>query len=632
MCGINGIISLKPIDLKDKIQRMNSLIVHRGPDDVGYFYDDTVAMGMQRLAIIDLLSGEQPIIDDTGNYIIVFNGEIYNYKILKEQLLAKGHNFRTTSDTEVLLYSYIEFGSDCLQYLNGMFAFSILDKVTGKLFIGRDRLGEKPLYYYKDSEKFVYASELKSIVNCIPPNFGLEMEKKALNAYFKYTFIPSPLTIYQNIFKLEPGCFLMLDTATLEYTTNKYWDIKPVKEEDRILSYDAAKKEVFKAVNASTLLRLESDVPLGVFLSGGIDSSIVAYSAASQSSQRIKTFSIGFSNYKSFDETSEAKQVAKHLDSEHYQIDLNFDDLNDDIDTVILNYDEPFADSSALPSYWVSKESSKYVKVALTGDGGDETFGGYNRYLIDYYNRKLFFLDFLPLGLSKAAIELLPEKEENRSSIKFKLLKLINSYDKNLYEAFFKVISLGFSELELKSILLPEYFKDDGIKQHLTYLQDFTSLSLMRNIDRLVSLDGDMCVKVDRASMLASIECRSPFLDHNLFELTNKFPDRFLLNGSNKKRILKDAFEDFLPTGLFNKPKSGFGIPVGTWLRNELRHNLLELTSDEFLKKQKIFNVDAVKRLVNDHLIGNVDRTFKIWSLYCFQKWYKYNFIKNGRF
>ena len=545
MCGINGFVSkqFNPDKSKEIINRMNDQIIHRGPEDDGYYQEGNVALGMRRLSIIDLVSGKQPIIDETGNYVIVFNGEIYNYQKIRADLEKKNYTFKTKSDTEVLLKAYIAYGVKCLDHLNGMFAFAILDKVNKQLFIARDRLGEKPLIYYKDSNKFVFASELKSIVNCIRPEFPLEIDKPALRAYLRYTFIPSPLTIYKNIYKLEPAHYLIVNVDDLSLSKHKYWDTKPVQNTGLVKSYDEAKQQVLQVVNESTKMRLVSDVPLGVFLSGGIDSSIIAYSMASQSGQRIKTFSIGFSHYKSFDETAQAQRVAKFIGSEHHQFDLDFDDMRKDIEKIVLNYDEPFADSSALPSYWVSKITSDHVTVALTGDGGDEAFGGYNRYLVELYGKKLFFLNYLPKELSAKIVNLLPEREENRNGFKFRMLKLIKSHDKDIYRSFLKVISMGFQESELSEILLDDLQGPEFIETSLKdKFANYSSLKMMRNIDRLISLDGDMCVKVDRASMLTSIECRAPYLDHRIFELTNTFPDKFLLDGNNKKKILKDAF------------------------------------------------------------------------------------------
>jgi asparagine synthase (glutamine-hydrolysing) len=635
MCGINGIVINKTEkhfpQAKSIIQTMNNDIIHRGPDSDGFFENHTeniaVFLGMRRLSIIDVEGGSQPFYSEDKSIVIVFNGEVYNFLILREELIKDGFTFISNSDTEVVLKMYEKYGVNCLSYLNGMFAFSIYDHRNRKVFIARDRVGEKPLYYYKDDKLLIWASELKSIKRNF--DLGFEINKDALRLYFSLTFIPAPYTIYNNIFKLEPGCYLEYDLHKNTLVKNKYWDIVKPTDQSIISDYGSAKKAVKEILFDAVEKRMITDVPLGVFLSGGIDSSIVAAIMADVNQQkRINTFSIGFTD-KRFDESERAALVANHIKSEHHLYILNYNDLIHSIDDIILNYDEPFADSSALPSYWISKQARRSVKVALTGDGGDEVFGGYNRYLIKYYSDKI--QQFLPnKSLRKHLLNFvnwLPHEKENRNGIIARLKKMLNASGNDDLTNFSSIISLGFQNEELTQLFDSKNEAAISVLEFIRSFSDnyatFDSLKMMRYIDKNISLDGDMLVKVDRASMLASLECRAPFLDYRLFELSNRLPDAFLINKRlEKKKILRDTFEDLLPSGLFELPKKGFGVPVGQWLSSELREQLLKLSKREFIQQQGIFNYSCIENLISDHVAGRKDNTFKLWTFFCFQKWY----------
>lgn len=634
MCGINGILSLVEIDIKLEINKMNDLIIHRGPDDDGIYIDSNkVALGMRRLAIIDIEKGGQPMFSEDRNIIIVFNGEIYNYKIIRKQLEIEFNIiFNSHSDTEVILRGYEIWGKDVLQYLNGMFAFSIYDKKRGKVFIARDRVGEKPLYYFKDDKYFIWGSELKSLIAVLKQTKkSLKISSDAINLYFSLSFIPAPYTIYEEIFKLCSGNYLEIDTETLEFDIVKYWDVEIEDNENIITNYSVAQKELRKILYDSIEKRMIADVPLGVFLSGGIDSSIItAIMSDINSGQPIQTFSIGVAD-KNYDESHRASIVAKHLKTEHNAINLNFDKIRESIDEVISNYDEPFADSSALPTYYVSKIARQKVKVALTGDGGDEVFGGYERYMMGYYGRKYrsFVPDIIHKNIVKPIITSINQSKENRYSTLSKIKKVVDSMGENEQEDIVNIMSLCFNE-EKKKCLLKEAYRQNKLTnllsksiEKVTNSQSLTYLKKSRYLDKNISLDGDMLVKVDRASMLASLESRAPLLDHRLFEFTNKLPDSFLINGTDKKFILKDTFKSLLPPDFLNLPKRGFAIPIGTWLRENLKKELIELTEIDFLREQGIFNEDYILQLVNEHLNYIQDHSYKIWSIYCFQKWYK---------
>jgi asparagine synthase (glutamine-hydrolysing) len=629
MCGINGIIHH---DLDDKIEikirQMNDAIIHRGPDDSGVFSETgeiSIAMGMRRLSIIDLITGAQPMYNKDNSIVIVFNGEIYNFKSLKRSLEENGVSFHTNSDTEVILKMYETHGIESFSFLDGMFAFSIYDRNRNKVIIARDFFGEKPLYYYKTPSTFYWASELKSIIN-ITDRHNLTISETGLNLYFQLTYIPAPYTIYENIFKLEPNTVLEYDLSTQKI---KLASIKqPAEETDYTgISEKAAMKICFEKVFDSVVSRSVSDVPIGTFLSGGVDSSIVSWCLAKNSRQKINTFSIGFEN-KKFDESGKARTVANLIDSNHHEFIVGEKDLYEQIDRILLNFDEPFADSSALATYLVANKTSSLVKVALTGDGGDEVFGGYNKYYMGKINAgftgilnpKIFLL------LKKCILPLLKTSTDNRG-IRFKLKKLINTidYDENFY---YKIISLGFSEVELKEILIN--FQQDTLIQSYKNKTGLPGKCLedFRLIDKHISLEGDMLVKVDRTSMFTSLECRAPFLNRELWDFADQLPEHFLIRKTDKKHILKKAFEQYFPSNFFEKPKQGFGVPVGDWLRNSLNNDLSGYIIPDLLRKQHVFNEEQIRSLVLNHLSGKEDNTFKVWTFYCFQKWYYQTYLQ----
>jgi asparagine synthase (glutamine-hydrolysing) len=630
MCGINGIISKSKInDLNLMIQTMNDKIIHRGPDDDGkYIHADCIAFGMRRLAIIDLNTGTQPIYNNDKSIVIVFNGEIYNYLELKQILIGFGVIFNTNSDTEVILKCYEYYGLSFIEKLNGMFAFAIHDLKKNKIIIARDQIGEKPLYYYKYNDQFIFASELKSIKSIFNKitNKQLTLSKEGLDLYFSLTFIPAPFTIYNEISKLLPGHYI--EISTNDYTTkilnySKVLDFSTSNE--RINNYEFAKKKLFNLLNDSVEKRLISDVPVGSFLSGGVDSSIITAIMASQKSHtKIETFSI-ISDNKNFDESERSFAVSRHLNTIHHAINLNINELKNLVDTIILNYDEPFADSSALATYYISKKTKEYVTVALTGDGGDEVFGGYNRYFMTTYSN--MYRKLIPNTLHKYLLKPLTNsfkiQNDNRGKL-FKYKKFINGIGLNEKEDLSNIISLGFLNKE-KTLL----FKYDSPKSfcnlidyHYESVLCLSQLARSRFIDINVSLEGDMLTKVDRSSMLTSLECRTPLLDPRLVNFSFQLPDHFLIKGAETKYILKDTFKNMLPKGLFNLSKSGFGVPVGDWLRNELKFELLDLTNAELIINQDIFNLNYIEKIVSEHLKNENDHTFKLWCIFCFQKWW----------
>lgn len=628
MCGINGLISKQNLDSFHYIKTMNDLITHRGPDGEGFYIEEQghLAMSMRRLAVIDLLSGDQPMYSENKQVVIVFNGEIYNFKKIKEDLKNKyGCIFNTNSDTEVILKGYEVWGKEVVQYLNGMFAFAIYDKLNHKILIARDRFGEKPLYYFKQKDSFFWGSELKSVLFAYKDLMGEKpvINKEALSIYFQLTYIPAPFSIYEHILKLEAGHLIEIDTESLSHDVVKYWTTdKPQQTE--INDYKQAQKILKNILYESVEERMIADVPLGIFLSGGVDSSVITAIAKDlKPSEKIQTFSIGFKD-KRFDESERISLVSKHLNVDNQLFILESDQIVMDIDRIISNYDEPFADSSALPTYQVSKMTRKQVTVALTGDGGDEVFGGYNRYQMANYANiyRTWIPDFLHEPIKKKVNKL--ETYDDRKSIVNKSKKFLNALGENKCQDQLNIIKLGFNDDDLKKLMLyPIETNTSYFNKKYDETFGLSPLKKSRFLDKSISLEGDMLVKVDRASMLVSLECRSPFLDYRLWEFTNSLPDSFLIKNGYKKRILKDTFADLLPSNFFNFAKSGFGVPVGEWLKTSLKMELSILTEVSFLEDQGIFSVSYVKNLVREHLHDVRDHTFKLWTLYCFQKWYK---------
>lgn len=629
MCGINGIIknNTSKSDILLNLEKMNQCIIHRGPDEDGFFTGQAenihIGFAMRRLSIIDLSSGKQPIFTDDKSKVIVFNGEIYNYRSLRADLEKNGVIFHTTSDTEVILKLYENYGTSAFSRLDGMFAFSIYDKILNKVFVVRDFFGEKPLYYtHIPNQSLIWASELKSLVSVL--DHIPEIDTTGLSLFFQLTYIPAPFTIYKSVHKLEANHFIEYDLtqASLQIHSVKH----PLPSDPVELSFEEAKKQTHDLVQESVISRSVSDVPIGTFLSGGVDSSIVSLCLAQNLDEKINTFSLGFEK-KSFDETDKSKVVAKLIDSNHHEFIISEKDLAADVDKILLNFDEPFADSSALPSFLVAKKTSQYVKVALTGDGGDEVFGGYNKYHMGQINN--MYTHLIPESLHKSIrniSDIFTKQKEDRRGFKFKIRKLLHSIDYGT-DFYYNIIKLGFSDQDMVAYLRPQSIVIDSLLYYKNQIPAPLSLTDFREVDRLVSLEGDMIVKVDRTSMLNSLECRAPFLNKKLWDFTHSLPENYLMKGTNKKVILKKAFEDFFPPSFLEKSKQGFGVPVGDWLKQGMRNELEFYIDATFLTKQALFNIEPTIAMVRSHLNSVEDHSFKVWTFYCFQKWYSYNML-----
>lgn len=628
MCGINGKLTYKNKYLQNDINLMNNLIIHRGPDDDGVFIEEnqdySIALGMRRLSIIDLSRGNQPMYSKDNQVVIVFNGEIYNYQELKKNLEEKKVEFNTNSDTEVILKMYIEYGVDSFSKLDGMYAFSIYDKREEKVLITRDFFGEKPLYYVHNKNSLIWGSELKSILSQMKAEPTIS--KTGLELYFSLTYIPAPYTIFNEAKKLEANHYI-------EYSIKeKRMEVFKVHKEQKLLAnkytgtFENARNQVRSLVEESVISRSISDVPLGTFLSGGVDSSIISYCLAKGTTSKINTFSIGFEK-KSFDETDKSRIVAKLIDSKHHEFLIEEKSLQFNLNEILSNFDEPFADASAIPTFLVSKKTSNHVKVALTGDGGDEVFGGYNKYYISRINNT--YTNIIPKVfhnfIRSSSKPLLKTRDDNRG-FRFKLKKAIHSIDYN-NNFYWNIISLGFKPNELNQLLKDSNDNFFNYYKNTQNLKSGKSLYDLRLIDKHISLEGDMLVKVDRTSMLASLECRAPFLNKKIWDFSNSLPDNFLIHKRSKKYILKEAFKDVFPDRFLDKSKKGFGVPVGDWLRKSLKEELLGYVDKSFIAKQDLFKYDYIYDLVNSHVEGKEDNTFKIWTYFCFQKWYKKMYI-----
>jgi asparagine synthase (glutamine-hydrolysing) len=612
MCGIAGgmLLNQQPFE-KNVLENMIAVIKHRGPDDNGIYINQNIGLGFRRLSIIDLSpSGHQPMSVCDETIWIVFNGEIYNFELLRKELEVSGIRFKSASDTEVILQLYKLYGINCFERLRGMFAIAIWDDREKQLILARDRVGKKPLYYYYGNQNFLFASELKSIFQY--PDLEYNIDTNALSEYFSYGFIGSPRTIYESISKLEPGCYLKIDAAGRK-TIASYWNWTPSKPEN--FSFEEAKQLVFDKVDESIKLRMRSDVPLGAFLSGGIDSTIVVARMAEYSASPVKTFTIGFKE-KAFDESEYASLVAKRYGTKHH-LEVVDPDYTHLIENIVSNFDEPFGDSSALPTYVVSKMISKHVTVALSGDGGDEVFGGYEIYQESLLQKKIDKVPSSIKQLAKLFDPIYPESLPGRNYLR--RFTLPDSYERFIER--YKLIS----DPERQKLLSGIAFKSTSHfkREYFEQLKEGTEfLSSLRFNDLKHYLEGDILMKVDRATMLNSIESRAPLLDHELIELSFKLPSRFLINNGQKKFILKEAFKSYIPSELFNRPKKGFSIPLASWFRNELHHYFEDIVFNSKLQQSGLIDLSYVKRLFSIHLSKKRDLSFHLWLILSFAIWY----------
>jgi asparagine synthase (glutamine-hydrolysing) len=633
MCGITGIFSF---NLVGKINKINvtaatMALAKRGPDFQDIYTDEWVALGHRRLSIIDTRDvANQPMWDESGRYAIIYNGEIFNFQELRRELEAGGVVFRTESDTEVLLKLYVHHGEKCLDKLNGFFALCIYDKYERTLFLARDRFGIKPVLYLFDEDKFIFASEMKAMVS-----YGIEkdIDKTSLLFYLQLNYIPAPGTIFTKVKKLEPGHFIKVSKGNM--TVNQWYSIPFDSKlaEVNPIAYEDAKRQLADILEASVKRRLVSDVPLGAFLSGGIDSSIIAGLARKHQAD-FHTFSIGFRDEKFFDETEYARLVAQHFGTKHTVFPLSNADMYGHVRDILDYTDEPFADSSAIAVYILSKETRKYATVALSGDGADELFGGYNKHEAAMRMMYPGTAEKLAILLAPLA-RLIPQSRNNNLSNKARqLVRFADGARLNDRERYVRWAT--FANLtEATGLLHPEFRVDQPAKDfagrwrdQVNTISDDPTLNDILRADLSLVLPNDMLAKVDMMSMAHGLEVRVPFLDYELVNFAFTLPSRFKIGGGIRKKILQDAFREMLPSQLYNRPKKGFEVPMLGWLRKELRPLIEEeLLSRSFIENQKIFDYAEIQKLKKKLYSSNPgDVHARIWGLVVFQWWWKRTF------
>ena len=621
MCGITGIVDLRS---KREIQRallsrMNETQLHRGPDAGGLHIEPGVGLGHRRLSIIDLATGQQPLFNEDGSVVVVFNGEIYNYQSLIAELAQFGHVFRTKSDTEVIVHAWEQWGEACVQRFRGMFAFALWDRNRGALFLARDRLGVKPLYYALLADgHLIFGSELKSLT--AHPELRRELDPLAIEDYFALGYVPEPRTIYKAARKLPPGHTLTLGHGEPPPEPRAYWDVRFTL--DNRASEEHARAELVERLKESVRLRLISEVPLGAFLSGGVDSSAVVAMMAGVSAQPVNTCSISFSDA-AFDESSYARQVAERYGTRHFVHNVDSDDFAL-IDVLARTYDEPFADSSAIPTYRVCQLARRHVTVALSGDGGDENFAGYRRYQLHLMEERL--RSALPLMVRRPAFGLLGSfypKADWAPKI-FRAKTTFQALARTSVEAYFHEVS--HLKDNMRSRLYSNAFKAElggynaveVFNRHAVRAGTDDPLALIQYIDLKTYLVGDINTKVDRASMANSLEVREPLMDHVLVEWLASLPSSLKLRGHEGKLLLKKAMEPHLPTDVLYRPKMGFAVPLARWFRCALRERLSDALLGRRLADTGFFRKDYLERLINDHLAGARDYSAPLWTLLMF--------------
>lgn len=616
MCGITGFIDYKKESTVQNLREQTNSILHRGPDGEGDEFfelkDFNVGLGHRRLSIIDLTSaGKQPM--SYKHLTIVFNGEIYNYKGITDELITIGHTFYSHSDTEMILHAFAEWGIECIKKFIGMFSFVIYNSNSLEIYCVRDRAGVKPFYYYWHEDLFLFGSELKSII--AHPSFKKELDLSSIGQFMQYGYIPSPNSIFKNIQKLMAGSFLKFELLNKKITIDKYWDVNHYYELEKLdLSFEEAKNHTEALIKSACNYRMVSDVPVGVFLSGGYDSTLVTALLQSNSNVPIKTFTIGVED-KGLNEALFAKNIASYLNTDHTELYCTEVEMFDMIEKLPFHFDEPFGDSSAIPTMLVSKLARKDVTVALSADGGDEVFAGYERY--DYLERlkKIQTLSKVPLPYN-LLIDLFIKKKFDASRFK----KLINNPTSvelgNLLNSCFDIDNL---RKLFKCKLSPNLF-DRG---------DLENMKIKGNLSQMMAFDyktymlDDILTKVDRSTMSVSLEGREPLLDHRIIEFAAQLPDEFKYRKGSKKIILKEIVHKFLPKAMMERPKMGFGVPVFDWLKGPLTDKLNYYLSESYIKDQSIFDFAELDK-VRCRILSQEDKNYqKLWYLLMFQMWYE---------
>ncbi len=623
MCGIVGIANTNSrAASRETLERMNRCIVHRGPDEDGFFLRENIGLAMRRLSIIDLAGGQQPIFSEDKTKAIVFNGEIYNFQELKADLKKRSHKFHTNSDTEVIVHLYDEYGADCVNYLRGMFAFAVWDETDKSLFIARDRVGKKPLLYsHQPNGDLIFGSEFTALLT--HPSVSREVDYAAIDSYLSYLCVPAPQTAFQQIRKLEPAHWLRWKDGKIE--TQRYW--QPDFSRKIKISEVEAIEETTRILREATKLRMISEVPLGAFLSGGVDSSLIVALMAQESSQPVKTFSIGFEE-QDFSELKYAKRVAEHVGAEYNEFVVKPDAL-EVLPKLVEHYGEPYADSSAIPTYYVAKETRKFVTVALNGDGGDESFAGYERHaamrIAELYHR-------LPAVLRKTLIEkpinLFPTSEMKKSRVR-DAKRFLQAANLPKTERYFRWMSI-FNRDAKKALYTREFAETVAGENPSVFLDDWFARANGAGIldatlltDQMTYLPNDLLVKVDIASMANSLEARSPFLDHKVIEFAASLPENLKMRRFETKSLLKKAAAKLVPREVIYRRKMGFGVPVGNWFRGEMKNFVRDILLSEKSLNRGIAKREIVETYVKEHTEAERDHTFQIWTLLMLELWFQ---------
>ncbi len=630
MCGIVGIIAFKDGSRKDlsHIDEAVKRLKSRGPDCEGVFHHNMVSLGHTRLSIIDLSdAASQPMTDESGRFTIIYNGEVYNFQELKADLIAQGVSFVSQSDTEVILKLYIHEGEGFLQKLNGFFAFAIYDNVEESVFIARDRLGIKPLLYYHDNEKVIFSSEMKALLT-FPIDKGVD--DVSLYQYLQLNYIPPAGTIFNNVTSLPPGTYMVIKNGKIQKETYYRINYNNANSEAIHQTYDDQKIQLEKLLDRSVKDRMVADVPIGAFLSGGIDSSIIV-ALASRHTKQLDTFTIGYKNEPYFDETKYANLVAKKFKTNHTVFSLTNEDLYECIHEVLDNIDNPFADPSLPAVYILSKNASKHVKVALSGDGGDELFAGYNKHRALHRAMSGGVLANIATALMPLWRWLPRSRDGQLSNLARQYYRFAEGMALPHKERYWKWCSyLGestarnlLSDTLISAQMLGRY--EESKKEILSPLEDKDDLNQILFTDTQLVLGGDMLLKVDAMSMANSLEVRVPLLDHHIVEYAFSLPQKAKIDHKQTKKILKDTFRNLLPQELYNRPKHGFDVPLLKWFRTELKSTILnDILADDFIQDQKIFNIEAVRTLKKQLFSSNPgDVQATIWALVVFQFWWK---------
>ncbi|MCT7592480.1 asparagine synthase (glutamine-hydrolyzing) [Aliarcobacter butzleri] len=628
MCGIAGFCDFSKKSSNDILKNMTDVLHHRGPDDSGYFWDESeysqIALGHRRLSILDLSAhGHQPM--SFEHLDIVFNGEVYNFKEIKKELLELGYAFHSDSDTEVILKSYHQWGIKAVDRFNGMFAITIYDKKANKLIFIRDRAGVKPFYYYKKDSLILFSSELKSFHE--HPNFQKEINKSSLSLYLQFGYIPEPHSIFKNCYKLKAGHYIEIDLKSQKFEEIKYWDVVDFYNKPKLdISQDEAIEKTEELLKSSFEYRMVSDVPVGVFLSGGYDSSVVTAILQNQRSEKLNTFTIGFKE-KGFDEAPYAKKVAKYLGTNHTEYYCTQKDALEIIPKLSELYDEPFGDSSTIPTILVSQLAKKDVTVSLSADGGDEIFAGYSKYTttMQYFNKfnsiPNSIKSLISFGMDNINPKYIPilNKTYNFATRYEKINAILKA--KNSVEAM-KYTSEYFTKRE-RDKLLKVHFDDLTTNFDIQIANTNDEINQMLAIDYKTYMLDDILTKVDRATMSVSLEGREPLLDYRIVEFVSQLPSNLKYNNGDKKWLLKQITHKYLPKELMDRPKQGFGVPLTEWFRDELKEYFMIYLDERRIEKEGLFNSKEVVRLRDSYLSGNRENVQKLWFLLMFEMWYE---------